>query len=167
MDSWLSIFGSIASIGSAIYAYRQARISRRYATEAQLIRDEFVNRRGLVEISQVHSETNRILRIVSKVGPTCTNASVKGINIAGIAQDVEEYSRFLNAQNAHFNDFFNNRALELCNSLKADIEMLSEASEFSNIKSSGKSIYYKINEFLPVVKSLTDDKKEKKPMFQK
>ena len=53
-----------------------------------------------------------------------------------------------------------NRAKELCLSLKEDIEKLSEATAFIDIKSIGKSIYYKIYEFLPVAKSLTDSKKE-------
>jgi hypothetical protein len=167
MDSWLSILGSIASIGGAIYAYRQAIKSRNYATEAQQLRDEFVNRRQLVEVSQVHAETNRILKVVSKAGPTCTSTSIKGINVAGIAQEVEEYSRFLNAQSAYFSELFSNRASELCVSLNDDIEALAEALEFEDIKLAGKRIYYKINEFLPVVKSLTDDKKEQKSTFQR
>ena len=145
MDTWLSILGSIASIGGAIYACRQAVQSRNYAAKAQQLRDELVNRRKLVEVSQVHAETNRILKVVSKVGPTCTATSIKGINTAGIAQEVEEYSRFLNAQSAHFSEFFSNRASELCVSLNDDIEALSEALEFGKIKAAGKSIYYKID----------------------
>lgn len=167
MDSWLSILGSIASIGGAIYAYHQAGQSRKYAIEAQQLRDELVNRRKLVEVSQVHNETNRILKVASKVGPTCTATSIKGIDVAGIAQEVEEYSRFLNAQSSHFSEFFSNRASELCTSLNNDIETLSEAVEFEEIKAVGKSIYYKINGFFPVVKSLTDEKKEQNSTFQK
>lgn len=166
MDSWLSILGSIASIGGAVYSYRQAVQSRNYATEAQKMRDELVNRRKLVEVSQVHTETNRILKVVSRVGPTCTATSITGVNVGGIAQEVEEYSRFLNAQSAHFNELFSNRASELCSSLNDDIETLSEAAEFEEIKAAGKRIYYKINEFMPVVKSLTDDKKEQNSKFQ-
>ena len=166
MDSWLSILGSIASIGGAIYAYHQAGQSRKYATEAEQLRDELVNRRKLVEVSQVHAETNRILKVVSRVGPTCVPSSIKGIHVASIAQEVEEYSRFLNAQSSHFSEFFSNRASELCATLKDDIETLSEASEFETIKATGKSIYYKINEFLPVVKSLTDEEKERNSTSQ-
>ncbi len=166
MDSLLSILGSIASIGGAYYAYRQARRSRKYATEAQNLRDELINRRKLIEVSQVHSETNRILKVVSKVGPTSTVTSIKGINVTSISQDVEEYSRYLNSQHSHFSELFRNRAAKLCKSLNPDIEKLSESMEFEDIKSAGKSIYYKINDFLPLVKSLTDEKKEQSSTFQ-
>lgn len=167
MESLLSILGSVASIGGAIWALYHAKRSYKYATEAQDVRDELVNRRKMVEISQVHSETNRILRVVSRVGPTCTAISVKGINCASIAQEVEEYSRFLNEQRSHFTDFFDNKARDLCASLKSDIESLSEAIDFDTIKSAGKSIYYKINDFLPLVKRLTDEKKEQQPLSNK
>ena len=166
MDSILSILGSIASIGGAVWAYRQARRSKKYATEARRFRDDIINRRELVEVSQVYTETKRILHVVSRVGPTCTADSIKGIDCAGIAREVEEYSRFLNEQNSHFNEFFNNRAKKLCDSLVGDIETLSEALEFEDIKKNGKNIYYKIYEFLPFVKSLTDEKKEQKSPFQ-
>lgn len=166
MDSWLSILGSIASIGGAYYAYHQAGKSREYATEAQRLKDELVNRRKLVEVSQVHAETDRILKVVSRVGPTCTATSIKGVNVTGIAQDVEEYSRFINAQSSHFSELFSNQASELCTSINDDIENLSEALEFQAIKAAGKSIYYKINAFLPLVKALTDEKKEQNSTFQ-
>ncbi len=166
MDSWLSILGSIASIGGAYFAYHQARKAQGHATVAQRLRDELVNRRKLVEVSQVHVETDRILKIVSKVGPTCTAASIKGVHVTGIAQEVEEYSRFINAQSSHFNELFSNQASDLCKSLNDDIEKLSEATDFETIKKTGKSIYHKINAFLPLVKSLTDEKKEQDSTFQ-
>ncbi len=40
MENWLSVLGSIASIGGAGWAFHQARRSRRFATQAQTIRDE-------------------------------------------------------------------------------------------------------------------------------
>ena len=166
MDFWLSFFGSIASIIGAIYAYRQAIKSRNYATEAQKLRDEFISKRKLVEVSQVHFETNRILKLVAKVGPTCTASSIKGINVSNVAQEVEEYSRFLNAQSDNFNELLSNQASELCKSLNADIETLSEAIKFEDIKAAGKTIYYKINAFMPVAKLRTDDQKEQNSTFQ-
>jgi len=166
VESLLSILGSIASIGGAVWAYYQAVQSKKYATEARHLRDDIVNRRKLVEVSQVYSETKRILNVVSRIGPTCTADSIKGIDCAGIAKEVEEYSRFLNEQSSHFDEFFNNRARELCDQLASDIEALSEATQFENIKKNGKNIYYKIYEFLPFVKSLTDEKKEQESPFQ-
>ncbi len=44
--------------------------------------------------------------------------------------------------------------------LRADIEGLAEAKTFEDKKRYGKSIYYKIESFTPVVKQLADAKKE-------
>lgn len=163
MDNWLSIGGSIASIGGAAWAFYQARLSSRHANRAEAVRDELIKRREMVEISQVHAETTRILKVVSQVGPSCTSSTIRGVNCANIAKEVEEYSRFLNEQSSYFTEFFYNKAKELCTDLNPDIESLSEAKEFEDKKAAGKSIYYKINNFMPEVKRLTDEKKERAP----
>jgi len=152
--------GSFASIAGAIWAYTEANKARISASKAEKIKGEIVDRRKLVEVSQVHSETSRILKTVSAVGPACNASIIRGVNCANIAKEVEEYSRFLNEQSSHFTDLFDNKAQQLCESLKIDIELLSEAKIFEDKKSAGKRIYYLINDFMPVVKGLSDDKKE-------
>ena len=161
MESILSVLGSLASIGGAIWAFVQAGKSKQYATEAQLMRDEIIARRHMVEMSDIHAETKRILRTVSKVGPTCNETFIRGIRCTDIAREVEEFSRLINEQSSHFNEMFKNRARELCDELRTDIEALSEAKDFEQKKCAGKRIYYKISEFLPFVKTLTDEKKER------
>jgi hypothetical protein len=59
MDSTLSILGSIASIAGAIWAFREALKSANAATKAELLRDEIVHRRKLLEVSQVYADTKR------------------------------------------------------------------------------------------------------------
>lgn len=160
IEKWLSIIGAIASIGGALWALYQAGQASKSATRAEEVRDEIIDRRKLVEISQVHSETNRILEKVSKVGPSCNPSVLRGVNCASIASEVEEYTRFITEQSSHFTEFFENRALELCKDIEKDIELLSEAKTFEEKKTFGKNIYYKIRNFLPTVKDLTDSKKE-------
>lgn len=159
-DSWLSIFGSLASIGAAIWAYIEAKNAARHASKAEEVRDELIQRRTIVEVSQVHAESSRILKLISQVGPTCTKTSVRGLNVSDIARSVEEYSRFLNEHSAHFNQCFQNAAQALCTELTGSIEALAEATTFEEKKESGKKIYYLINSFLPQVKQLADDKRE-------
>ncbi len=163
-DSWLSILGSVASIGAAIWAYIEAKSASRHASKAEAIRDELIQRRSMVEVSQVHAESSRILKLVSQVGPTCTKTSVRGLKVGGIAQSVEEYSRFLNEHSAHFNQFFQNTAQTLCTELTGSIEALAEATTFEDKKEAGKKIYYLINSFLPQVKQLADHKREDVPI---
>lgn len=160
MDSFLSIAGSVASIGGAIWAFVEARSAAASASKAELVRNELIDRRKLVEVSKVYAQTERILAVVSKIGPSCNIKTLKGVDCAGIAKEVEEYSRHLNAQSAHFSDFFENKARDLCNDLKDDIEELSEASTPEGKKAVGKRIYYKINSFMPFVKGLADEKQE-------
>jgi hypothetical protein len=161
MESVIAIIGSIASIGGAIWAFIEARKSINAANKAEKLRDELMHRRKIVEVSQVHSETSRILSVVSKVGPSCNEKLLKGVNCADIAKEVEVYARFILEQSGHFSDFFDNMAKELCDDLKDDIEALSEAINFEDKKSHGKGIYYKIQNFMPAVKQLSDEKKER------
>lgn len=160
IETSISIIGSIASIGGAIWAFVEARKAASSASKAEAVRDEIIERRKIVEVSQVHAETSRILKVVSKVGPSCNQSLLRGVNCSSIAKDVEEYSRYINEHSSHFTDFFENKAKELCELLNPDIENLSEAKSFDDKKSAGKSIYYKINNFMPFVKELADDKKE-------
>jgi len=48
--------------------------------------------------------------------------------------------------------------------LRPDIEALSEAKSFDNKKAAGKSIYYKIDGFMPFVKEISDARKENVPI---
>jgi len=160
MENLISIIGSIASIGAAIWAFVEARKSSSAATKAELLRDELIHRREMVEASQVHSETKRILAVVSKVGPSCNQKLLKGVNCAEIAREVETFSVFILEQSQHFTDFFENKARELNEDLKSDIEGLSEASTFEEKKNHGKSMFYKIQNFMPAVKKVSDEKRE-------
>lgn len=160
VGTWVSVIGSIASIAGAVWAFVEARKSSRAATKAEKVKDEIVSRRKLIEVSQVHVETKRILSRVSTVGPACNPSLLRGITGSSIAKDVEEYSRYLNEHSSHFDDFFHNKAKELCQNLRPDIEALSEAESGDDIKSFGTSIYYKINGFMPLAKKLSDERKE-------
>jgi len=161
IERWLSVLGAVASISAAVYAVYQAKLSSESASKAEKARNEIIEKRKTVEISQVHAETKRVLNVVSKVGPSCNSTLLRGVNCATIAKEVEEYSRFLNEQSAHFNDFFQNKARDLCSALNSDIEALSEAKDFESKKAAGKTIYYKINGFMPSVKLLADEKRER------
>lgn len=160
MDSLVSIAGSVASIGGAIWAFVEARNAASSANKAELVRDELIDRRKLVEVSKIFAQTDRILSVVSKIGPSCNPKTLKGVDCTNIAKEIEEYSRSLNSQSAHFSELFGNKARALCNDLKDDIEDLSEVSTSEEKKEVGKKIYYKINEFMPFVKDLADEKQE-------
>ncbi|WP_374979047.1 hypothetical protein PSGK_19075 [Pseudomonas solani] len=158
-----SIIGTIASIASAFWAFFEARKATRSASQAQSLRNELIERRMLIEVSQIKSETARILKTLATIGPTCTKQQIRGINCNSIAKEVEEYSRLLNEQSQHFNRDFENRALILCKELRQDIATLAISKEFETIKEVGSRMHYKILDFQPVTKNLSDEKKERSP----
>lgn len=160
MESIISVIGSIASIGAAIWAFIEAKKSINAATKAEALRDELIHRRKTVEVSQVHSETKRVLQVVSKVGPSCNEQLLKGVNCADIAKEVEVFSSFILEQSGHFGESFRNKAKNLNTELKDDIENLSEAMNFEDKKKYGKNIFYNIQNFIPIVKELSDEKRE-------
>ncbi|MBO2659388.1 hypothetical protein [Shewanella algae] len=161
MENLLSILGSVASIGAAVWAFIEAGKAAESASQAVEVRNEMIDRRKLVEVSKVHAQTDRILSVVSKIGPSCNVKKLKGVDFHGIAKDVEEYARFLNEQSSNFSDLFVNKATSLCDDLNKDIEELSEAPDPETIKEVGKRIYYKINGFMPFVKDLADERQER------
>ena len=61
---------------------------------------------------------------------------------------------------SHFTDFYSDHATKLRDDLKADTEGLAEANTFEDKKRYGKSIYYKIENFVSVVKQLADANQE-------
>jgi hypothetical protein len=160
MESILSIIASVVSIVGAIWSLVEAKRSAGSARDAETIRNELVNRRKLVEVSQVLTDTRRILTAVSKVGPSSDAKRLKGINSSEVAKEVEEYSRGLLEQSSHFSQFFDNAAQALSEDLKLDIEALAEAISPEDKRRAGKSIYYKIQTFMPLVKQMADEKRE-------
>lgn len=160
VGAWISIIGSIASIASAVWACTEARKSFRAASKAEKVKDEIVSRRKLAEVSQAYTETSKILKKISTVGPSCNPSLLRGVNCALIAKEVEEYSRYINENSSLFNETLENKARELCQNLRHDIESLSEARSFEEKKEAGKSIYYKIDSFMPFVKEISDERKE-------
>lgn len=163
MDSWISIAGSGASIIGALLAFYQAYRAGKSANKAERIRDEIVGRRKLLEVSHVHSDTKRILRVVARIGPACTRDKLKGVDCAVIAEEVDEYVTNLLQQSEHFAGELNNEAEGLAQGLRPEIEELAAATSLKSKHEIGKNIYYRVQEFLPIVKRLTDVKREGAP----
>ena len=98
--------------------------------------------------------------MVARIGPSCSDRLAKGVNCADIAKEVEGYVRLVLEQCNHFSNIFGNQAVALCDDLKDDIEGLAVAKTFEDKTRFGKSIYYKIQSFMPIAKQLADDKRE-------
>ena len=86
---------------------------------------------------------------------------MKTVRSHEIAREIERYTSFLNEQSEHFTQNLNNEAKKLCENIKLDIEALAEANNFEARKEAGKKIYYIIDDFLPLVKKMLDEKNER------
>lgn len=158
LEPLLSIIASLFSIAGATWAYIEADKASLSAKQATKIRNEILDRKELLEISHVHTETNRILKVISKIGPSSNPDLLVGLNTVEIAYEVQEYVQFINGHSRHFSDLFDNSAQELCNDLRDDIDKLAETRSPTEIKRIGKQIYYKILKFQPMAKSVSDAK---------
>jgi hypothetical protein len=160
MEELLSILGSIASLFGAGWSLHEARKAARSAAAAEKVRGELIDRRKLTELAQIHVETKRMLALVAKVGKTSTPQLLKGVNCAEIAREVESFASMLLEQRSHFSDLYADRATELRDDLKPDLEGLAAARTFEDKQRFGSSIYFKLENFTPVVKQLTEEKRE-------
>ena len=166
IEAALSVLGSIASIGAAIWSYIEAKKASKAATKAEQVRSEMIDRRKLVEVSQLLVETRRVLQSVSRVGPACTERKLKGIDCSEIARDVEQYSRLLGEHEIHFYVAFQNQARQLRAALVPDIQSLASATLFEEKKAAGMRLYEKIDNFSPTVNELLDEKRETSTITQ-
>lgn len=161
IEAILSVIGSVASIGAAIWAFMEARKARNAATRAELVRAEMIDRRKLVEVSQILAETRRVMQSISRVGPACTERKLKGVDCSEIAREVQEYARLLSEQEVHFLENLKNHARQLRVDLIPDVISLAEAITFEQKKEAGMRLYAKIDAFAPIVKGLLDEKRER------
>lgn len=160
IETILTVIGTIASILGAIISIIEAIRSKKFANEAKKYRDSIIQKRETVELSNLHSETKRILDIISKIGPSSNTQSIRGIQLTEIRKQLEKYILLLTEQRSHFNGTTENIAMSSASKLKPLLESLSDTNDLSKIKQIGKEIFSIISAFLPVAKDLTDYKKE-------
>lgn len=159
-DSTLSIIGSVTSLIGAAYAAYQAYVAKRSADIVEDTRNKLVSRRKLAELSHLHSETMRILRTLSEVGPACVK-DVRGLDIKRIAQELVDYSSLVKQHSDDFEVSKHASAIKFCSDIEPLISKLVNASTFSDRREAGISAYYLVDGILASVKSLSDASREK------
>lgn len=159
-DQWLSVLGSIVSIGAAIWAFIEARKSMAAASKAETIKNEMIDRRQLVEASKIHSETERVILKVSQIGPASRIEVLSGININDILNEVQNFSTFIIAQSEQYDDKFKKTAKKLNKDLQTNIDELSQSNLKEDYKRIGTIIFNALQGFLPTTKSLADGRRE-------
>lgn len=154
----VGVWGGIASLIGAAIAIWQAWKSNRSANQAEAARIELVQRRDVGDVEAVAVETSRILKVVAKVGPSCTIESIRGMSAAGIATEVDEYRMAIGERSSTFEAEGENEIERLCRELEPEIVRLSEAGTFEEIKDAGRSIHGKVMGFHTVIRQLARQK---------
>jgi hypothetical protein len=165
MDSTISIIGSVASIGSAIWAFIEAKKAKNAASEIKKYRSEIETRIESSSLQRIYEEIKRILYKVSSFGPSSNATSVRGKNAQDVAKEVEEFARILLESSVHFRDFYSKEAIRIsCKSLPNLIKGLAEADSFNDKKKHGSEIYQIIESLLPIIKATCQNLTLKEPL---
>ena len=159
----LNLWGAIASTIGALFALYQACRSRKFAGKVERIRNEFIERRKAGEIEHVYHKLKSTIDSVRRFGPSSNSRTSSGLAGHVVAKDVEDFSILLREHTAYFNDdLFRNKANELCELLCPLIEKLTESKSFQEKRDVGMKMFNLLETFKPDVKSLYDDRRERK-----
>lgn len=102
---WLSIVGSIASIGGALWAWNEAKKSSRSASEAQQIKTQLINQRKTAELSEIkpllssaldavkHYNTKSVTTLAG-LGEQSTSKELEAEKIQSLLNKVVEFSYY-------------------------------------------------------------------------
>src|SRR5215203_3415156 len=85
----ITIMGTIASLGGAAISFGQAREARAAASEAARMRSQIVNQRKTSDLAGLKVHCERTIKIMEKYGPGASASSLKGVNRASDAAEVQ------------------------------------------------------------------------------
>ncbi|HCE9325934.1 TPA: hypothetical protein NH024_001109 [Pseudomonas aeruginosa] len=158
---WLGVVSSIASIGSAIWAWKEAKDSAKAATKAEQIHSRMINHRHIAEANQVLFATRSALQSVSAIGPSCALRHMRGLDTRGISRHLEGYCQTLNEHSYLFSDALDNSALKLSTELLKEVTIIANSESLDDVKAAGSRAFLSINRFMPLIKDLSDERREK------
>lgn len=156
---WLSIAGSIASIGGAIWAWREAVRSSNSATRAEQIKTQMINQRKTSELSElkplVLEATNCVKRystqmVSSFVGANFLSKEDEAAKIQTLLNKIVEFSDY-------FSEDFANQFFETSHS---SLQSFLGASTPEDTKKYGMDLHKQMVDFSSVLRKQLTEKKE-------
>lgn len=160
MEVIITVVGTLASVASAIFAWRQAETARDSANKAEEIRTQLISHRKTSELSELKVALGKAQTAMTKYGPASAKSSLQGVNQARDASDVQDFLLSLKENRNLFQRNGINSADILCTRLYELIATFSSATTSSNKKEAGTELLEAINSFSPVVKQALDSRKE-------
>lgn len=86
---------------------------------------------------------------------------MRGLDTKGISRQLEIYCQNLNEHSYLFSGAMDNAALKLSDELLAEVAVIASAQSLDDVKSAGSRAFLSINQFMPLIKDLSDERREK------
>ena len=156
---WLSIIGSVASIGGAIWAWKEAVNSSQSATKAEQIKTQMVNQRKTSELSElkplVLDATDSVKRysttmVSSLIGADETTKETEAAKIQTLLNKIVEFSDY-------FPENFANQFFETSHS---SLQSFLAANSPQESKKHGMDLHKQMVDFSSVLRKNLTEKKE-------
>ncbi|MBD9439415.1 hypothetical protein [Pseudomonas sp. PDM04] len=157
---WLGLVSSIASIGSAVWAWREALNASDSASEADALYSRMISSRQSAEAHQVLHATRTILQAISPIGPSGQVKHIKGIDLPHISRALENYCQTLSEHGHLFSVDIESHAVRLSRSILNNLPAVANKSDLEGVIKAGTLIYIEINNFMPVAKQISDERME-------
>jgi len=156
---WLSIVGSIASIGGALWAWKEAKNSSNSATKAEQIKSQIINQRKTSELSELKPLVTDAMESVKKystqmmssfIGMDKTTKEVEAQKVQTLLNKIVEFGEYF--PDGFADDFFN--------TAHSSLQSFLSATEPENEKKHGMDLHKQIVDFSSVLRKNLTDKKE-------
>ena len=156
IETIASILASLVSVGAGVWSLFEARRSAKSASKAESVKEELIDRKHLVEMSNLHKETERILSKLSAIGPSARVATLQSVDLDVLFAEIIVYSDLI----ASFDLRLDEAAKEHARLLNADphkyMTELSDTVTSDSYKQSGTALYLSVQNFLPIAKNIAD-----------
>lgn len=156
---WLSIVGSIASIGGAIWAWREAVKSSNFASKAEQIKTQMINQRKTSELSELKPLVSEALECVKRYSTTMTSSLI-GADTSNKENEAAKVQSLLN-KIVEFSDYFTDGfATDFFDASHASLQSFLNASTPNDSKKFGMELHRQIVDFSSILRKALTDKKE-------
>lgn len=153
----ITVVGTVASIWGALVSLKQAGAARDSATEAQRVRAQLINQRRTSDLAALKVHCERAVRTMEKYGPAAASSSLKGVNPQGDAADVQ---RLILEACALREAFGQGQADTFVSRMTPLLQLFVTSVGRAQLKSNGQAVLMETSNFLAVVRSTFDEKRE-------
>lgn len=158
-DVWLSRIGTFVTIIGALCSLWGWRKSREAATEAQNAVATVNYQRNIRDVGDLHVKLSNTIKSLRTIGPGSNEENVRGISLAPIISDIEDFiDLFANqAIKPNNKERLNIDSEKFCIEIRKNISQLSDARTPTEKLNIGRMLHAKILAIQPQINLLVDD----------